>query len=135
MVEALPTVVVYTIRPFDLWLARKFIKSRYISLVNLLADAEVMPEYLTDHDVSGELSRWALLWLNDPDARAQASAELAALRDRVAVPGASERAADRIVEVVCNASGRTTYPGRHRHPTASFSSNGKGGNGERSRRR
>ena len=44
MVEALPTVVLYKIRPFDLWVAKRFIKSKYISLVNLLADAEVMPE-------------------------------------------------------------------------------------------
>ena len=56
MVEALPTVVLYKVRPFDLWVARQFIKAKYISLVNLLADAEVMPEYLTDRDVSGELA-------------------------------------------------------------------------------
>ena len=60
MVEALPTVVLYKIKRFDLWVARWFIKSKYISLVNLLADDEVFPEYLTWHDVSDELSRWAL---------------------------------------------------------------------------
>ena len=100
MVEALPTVVLYKVRPFDLWVARKFIKSKYISLVNLLADAEVMPEYLTSEDVSGELADWAGRLLDDPAARAEASATLAALRDRVAVPGASERAAARIVDVL-----------------------------------
>ena len=47
MVEALPTVVLYKLNRFDLWVARPFIKAKYISLVNLLADAEVMPEYLT----------------------------------------------------------------------------------------
>src|SRR5205085_11748459 len=51
MNEALPTVVVYKIRPIDLMIARPFIKARFISLVNLLADDEVMPEYLTDKDV------------------------------------------------------------------------------------
>jgi lipid-A-disaccharide synthase len=100
MVEALPTVVVYTIRRFDLWVARPFIKAKYISLVNLLADAEVMPEYLTARDVSGELASWALRWLDDPADRQRASAALAALRDRVAVPGASDRAADRIAAVL-----------------------------------
>ena len=96
MVEALPTVVLYTLRPIDLWVARWFIKAKYISLVNLLADAEVMPEYLTPRDASAELAGWALEWLGDPAARARASAALAALRDRVAVPGASDRAADLI---------------------------------------
>jgi lipid-A-disaccharide synthase len=98
MAEALPTVVVYKIRPLDLMVARQFIKSKYISLVNLLADAEVMPEYLTDHDVSAEMAAWALRWLNDPAERERAAAALAELRGRVAVPGASERAADRIIE-------------------------------------
>ena len=59
MMEALPSVVLYKIKRFDLWVARWFIKSKYISLVNLLADDEVFPEYLTWRDVSDELARWA----------------------------------------------------------------------------
>jgi lipid-A-disaccharide synthase len=81
--------------------------------VNLLADAEVMPEYLTDHDESANLARWALTWLNDPAARERASAALRALRDRVAQPGASERAAARIADVVLKAAKRSAYPNMH----------------------
>ena len=97
MTEALPTVVLYKIKPIDLWVARKFIKSKFISLVNLLADAEVMPEYLTAVDVSSDLASWAARWLDDPAERRQASEALARLRDRVAIPGASDRAAQAIV--------------------------------------
>ena len=100
MVEALPTVVLYKIKAFDLWVARHFIKSKYISLVNLLADAEVMPEYLTPVDVSGEMAAHAARWLADPNERRRASQSLADLRDRVAIPGASARAAGRIVAVI-----------------------------------
>jgi lipid-A-disaccharide synthase len=100
MVEALPSVVLYKIRPFDLWVASFFIKAKFISLVNLLADAEVMPEYLTSRDVSGELADWARTWLSDPTKRQEAATRLAVLRDRVAVPGASDRAADRIVQAL-----------------------------------
>jgi len=100
MVEALPTVVLYKIGRLDLWVARRFIKSKYISLVNLLADAEVMPEYLTCEDVSGDLAAHAARWLGDPAERALASAALAELRAKVAVPGATDRAAARVVEVV-----------------------------------
>jgi lipid-A-disaccharide synthase len=96
MVEALPSVVLYKVRRFDLWVARWFIKAKFISLVNLLADAEVMPEYLTGRDVSGEIAGWGERWLASPVERAQAAAALASLRDRVAVPGASDRAAERI---------------------------------------
>jgi lipid-A-disaccharide synthase len=98
MMEALPTVILYKLNRFDLWIARPFIKARYITLVNLLAGAELMPEYLTERDVSDELAGWARTWLDDPVARARATANLAALRHRVARPGASQRAAERIVQ-------------------------------------
>src|SRR5262249_37927374 len=65
LTEAAPTVVLYKLTRFDLLIARPFIRAKYISLVNLLADAEVMPEYLTEHDVSDELAAWAGRWLGD----------------------------------------------------------------------
>ncbi len=100
LMEALPTVVLYKVNWLDLVIARPFIKAKYISLVNLLADAEIMPEYLTAQDVSGDLARWAALWLDQPEERALASARLAELRETVAVPGASDRAASEIVGVL-----------------------------------
>jgi lipid-A-disaccharide synthase len=96
MFEALPSVVIYKVNRFDLWVARPFIKSRYISLVNLLADREVFPEYLTPADVSDRLADWAFQWLEDPAARNRSVETLKSLRERVARPGASDRAAERI---------------------------------------
>jgi lipid-A-disaccharide synthase len=96
LVETLPTVVLYKIKRFDLCVASFFIKSRYISLVNLLAESEVFPEYLTWQDRSDDLVRWALLWLDNPAARDEARAALATLRYHVARPGASDRSAGRI---------------------------------------
>jgi lipid-A-disaccharide synthase len=124
MVEALPSVILYKIKRVDLFVARQFIKAKYISIVNLLADAELMPEYLTWKDVSGDLARWAKTWLDDPAARAKASSALARLRDRVAVPGASDRAADRIVEALRARGTATPHSSlashdpaaEHRHP-------------------
>lgn len=113
MVEALPSVVLYKVKPIDLVIARPFIKAKYISLVNLLADSEVMPEYLTGDDVSGELAGWAERWLGDPAERAKASAALAALRDRVAVPGASERAAECIIETLAGVAAGSALRGPH----------------------
>ena len=111
MVEALPSVVLYKIRRFDLWVASFFIKSNYISLVNLLADAEVFPEYLTWRDVSDELVRWALLWLDNPVARQEATESLTTLRYHVAQPGASDRAAQHIVQWLGQHPGIAAEPG------------------------
>jgi len=115
MVEALPSVVLYKIRPFDLWVARFFIKARFISLVNLLADAEVMPEYLTSQDVSSELADRAESWLGDPVKRRDAVTRLEALRDRVAVPGASDRAADHVVRALDGTGAPESNPLRGTH--------------------
>jgi lipid-A-disaccharide synthase len=97
MADGLPSVVLYKVKRFDLWIARPFIKAKYISLVNLLADEEVFPEYLTWRDASGDLVRWALAWLDDTEERARTMVSLEALRRRVAHPGATDRAAERIV--------------------------------------
>jgi lipid-A-disaccharide synthase len=125
MVEALPSVVLYKVKAFDLWVARKFIRSKYISLVNLLADAEVMPEYLTPVDVSDEMAAHAARWLDDPARWQEASSTLAELRDRVAIPGASDRAAGRIVAVIEAPAGSTEttqvlHRGPHGVPKAHF---------------
>ncbi len=96
--EALPTVVLYKVKRFDLIVARRFIKSKYISLVNLLADAEVMPEYLTADDVSDELAGWAGRWLGDqPTERARRRSAPGGIAVKRRRSGASERAALDIV--------------------------------------
>ena len=116
MMEALPTVILYKLNRLDLMIARPFIKAKYITLVNLLADAELMPEYLTVRDVSDELVTWARTWLDDPIARARATANLAALRHDVARPGASQRAADQIMRWLTERSrAASPYRGPHEH--------------------
>ena len=84
--------MLYKVKRFDLWVARWFIKAKYISLVNLLADAEVFPEYLTWHDASGELVRWAGTWLGDPAAYVRVNIRPGRVAEElVAQPGASDR--------------------------------------------
>jgi lipid-A-disaccharide synthase len=112
MLAALPTVVLYKVNRFDLLVANRFIKAKYISLVNLLADAEVFPEYLTPVDVSEELAGWAERWLSRPELREESVRALAALRDRVAKPGACERAAERVVAIAARASVPAPHIGR-----------------------
>jgi lipid-A-disaccharide synthase len=127
MMETLPSVVLYKVNRFDLLLARPFIKAKYISLVNLLADAEVFPEYLTWRDASDDLAHWASTWLDDSDLRKRAVASLEAVRHRVAQPGASDRAAGEIVDWFRareskqpkpqNRQRPATYTGPHEHRT------------------
>jgi lipid-A-disaccharide synthase len=94
MYRAKPTAVVFRMQRVELWLTRQFIKVKHISIVNLLADEELYPEIPTWKDDSGKIAGHLLGWLNDAAARGALVRKLEALRDRVAVPGACDRAAD-----------------------------------------
>jgi len=88
-----PSVVLYRIRRIDKFASSLVMKCRFISLVNLLADAEVFPEFLTSRCEAEAISRQLLTWLNDSQAYRERWAQVAALRQRVAEPGACDRAA------------------------------------------
>jgi lipid-A-disaccharide synthase len=92
-----PSVVVYRVSRLNLFLVRRLMKSRFISIVNLLADKELFPEYLTDQCPAEAISGHVLNWLNEPARHADLVAELTDLRQRVAAPGACERAAEFIL--------------------------------------
>jgi lipid-A-disaccharide synthase len=95
-----PSVVVYRIGWLDLRVARWFITSPYLSLVNLLAEREVFPEYLTDHCEAQPIADHVLSWLNEPSVYAAKVDELAALKSLVAVPGACRRTAKYILQTL-----------------------------------
>jgi lipid-A-disaccharide synthase len=67
--------------------------TKYISLVNLLADRAVFPEYPSERCEAEKASADILHWLNQPEAHASVVQELKQLRERVANPGACKRAA------------------------------------------
>ncbi|MBL8799875.1 MAG: lipid-A-disaccharide synthase [Planctomycetia bacterium] len=88
-----PTVIVYRVSPLDLKVGKFFKTSRYITLVNLLADAELYPEFLTDHCEAEGMANHVLRWLNEPEQHEALRQRLREVRDRVAEPGACDRAA------------------------------------------
>jgi lipid-A-disaccharide synthase len=95
-----PSVVVYRIGRLDLRVCRLFKTSPYISLVNLLAGKELFPEFLTDRCEAEAISAHVLHWLSDPAAYEAVRGELAALRERVAEPGACARAAGFLLQAL-----------------------------------
>jgi lipid-A-disaccharide synthase len=88
-----PTVIVYRGGKALALAAHLLLSVRYITLVNLLADAEVFPEYAASSDRSAEVAGHVLTWLNDSAATAQRVEKLRAVKAAVAQPGACDRAA------------------------------------------
>src|SRR5204862_31605 len=75
-----PTVVVYRLGRVMNFVLRRLVHVRFMSLVNLLADDEVYPEFATPRDESGAIAGHVLRWLSDPAARSATVARLRALR-------------------------------------------------------
>jgi lipid-A-disaccharide synthase len=95
-----PSVVIYRIRSYHVPLFRWLKKARFISLVNLLADEELFPEFLTDRLDADLIAGHVLRWLNDAAAYHAVCGRLAELRRRVASPGACAQAARYLLAAV-----------------------------------
>ncbi|MBI3409983.1 MAG: lipid-A-disaccharide synthase [Planctomycetes bacterium] len=98
--RAKPTTIIYRVGKFDLRLGLLFKTAKFISLVNLLADKELFPEFLTDRCEAETMSAEILRWLNDAayyDVRVR---ELTELKKRVVLPGACARAAALILQAL-----------------------------------
>lgn len=98
--RAKPTVIVYRATKLSAALFYPLLKTKYITLVNLLADKMLYPEFLTVKCEAAGLASEVLRWLDDERQYAEVFRELLALRERVATPGACARAAERIVAVL-----------------------------------
>jgi lipid-A-disaccharide synthase len=93
----LPSVVLYRVDHRDMWWIRKFMTARWISLVNLLAGEELLPEFLSPDCEANAIACQIGRWLEDAAARDELQKRLGELRERVAKPGACARAADAIL--------------------------------------
>ncbi len=92
-----PAVVGYQLHWIEVLGSRLILKCPYISLVNLLAGKALFPEFLAARLPAETMAGHVLRWLDDPAAYREIRDELAALRDRVAEPGACDRAAEVIL--------------------------------------
>jgi lipid-A-disaccharide synthase len=97
---ATPSVILYKLNWYGMTLAALFKRCRYISLPNLLANRELFPEFLTTGCPADKMAAHVLRWLDDPAAYQALRRELTELRDRVAVPGACDRAAAEVLACI-----------------------------------
>jgi len=101
-----PMVVAYRLGAVTYQIARRIVRTRYITLFNIAADAPVAPELIQDACNGPALARELALRLDDPALRArQAAAQTAALRT-LGLGGEppAERAAQAIAQMIRPAS-------------------------------
>lgn len=93
-----PSVVMYRQTRFNLFLAFFLKKSKYISIVNLLAGQELYPEFLSHECRAPQMAEQILNWLDNRQAYESLRDELQELRARVTIPGACDRAAEYLLD-------------------------------------
>jgi lipid-A-disaccharide synthase len=97
-----PAAIVYRLKRLDLKIGRQFMKVPFITLVNLLANEEVYPEFLTDRDPSKSVAEVITGFLTDDRRRKYVTDRLDQLCAEVARPGACAAAARIILETAHN---------------------------------
>lgn len=94
-----PQVVCYAGNPISYQIAKRLVKVKYISLVNLIVDRPLVRE-LIQHELTPENATAALLEILQSEKMAEIKAGYAELRHELGDGGASERAAKMILDKV-----------------------------------
>jgi lipid-A-disaccharide synthase len=100
MARLKPTVVVYKVGRMLDWVGRRLATCQYMSLVNLVADAPIFPEFPGAGWPDDAIAGHVVAWLKSPESRNGVVEQLRELRSRVAVPGASARAAEYLIQAI-----------------------------------
>ena len=94
-----PMVVVYRLSPLTYWLGRRFVRVIAFGMVNLVAQKQIVPEFLQEAFTPEAVAGEAVRFLTDETHSANTRAELRAVRERLGGPGASRRAAEQVLDV------------------------------------
>jgi len=96
-----PMIVMYSVNPLHWYLARRLLlKTKHISLVNILADKELVPEFVPIFGRLNAVAETALALLGDTCRLEQMRKSLQELIDPIVKPGASENVVRIIKEML-----------------------------------
>jgi lipid-A-disaccharide synthase len=92
-----PMAVAYQMGKFTYAIAKRVVKTPYISLVNILLKKPAVKELIQEKATVGNLAQEAFSFINNPPRMQAARKELLGLRQMLGSHGAAERAAQRIL--------------------------------------
>lgn len=92
-----PMAVAYKMPKLTFEVAKRVVKTPYISLVNILLKRPAVKELIQENATVDNLAQEAFAFINNPAKMRSARAELTGLRDMLGSHGAADRAADKII--------------------------------------
>ncbi len=93
----IPQVVVYRVHPLTYAVGRRVVKVKYLSIVNVMADEAIIPEFIQDNLEASAVAQEALELLGNVQRRETMKRRVAAVVATLGEPGASKRAAEAIL--------------------------------------
>ena len=96
----LPTVTLYKGSWLNYQIARRLVTVKWFTMPNILADAEIYPEFLQNTATPENLARAALDLLQNEARRKQIKSQLADVISSFGEPGAAGRAADAVLSLL-----------------------------------
>ena len=95
-----PMAIVYKVAPLSYVIGRRLIKIPYAGLPNIIADREIVREFIQDDAQPDALKVEMLRLLNDQSYVQQVRDDLSLVRKRLGAPGCSARVADMVADMV-----------------------------------
>jgi lipid-A-disaccharide synthase len=103
-----PMVVVYRVTPLTALLAKPLVRTKFFSMVNLIAEKRAVPELIQSDFTPDRVATEILALLRMPALRDAMRSDLAEVRRRLGPPGAVDRAADAILTLIRQTNGVAT---------------------------
>ncbi len=94
----IPMVVLYRLSWFNYVIARMLVKIPYITMANILAQREIVPEYIQRRATPENIADGVITLLSDGKALSRSRESLLTVRQQLGQPGVSVRVAQLIVE-------------------------------------
>ena len=99
-----PMAVLYRVSGVSHWIARRVVSISHIAMVNILAGRGIVPEFIQQDACVDQVLPAALDLIAETSARTTMRRELAKLREGLGGEGASQRAAQEIMEIATKTS-------------------------------
>jgi len=119
-----PTVAFYKTSWATYELARRIVSVQWVAMPNILANEEVFPEFVQDKASAENIARTTLEFLDNVARRTYVKTRLKEIVSGLGTPGASHRAAEAILKLVTDASGKHAESGLSPGSEARMSASG-----------